>query len=30
MKPSAEGARELDGREQRLVAGRFVIEVNGD
>jgi hypothetical protein len=30
MKPSTEGARELDGGDQQLVAGGFVIEVNGD
>jgi hypothetical protein len=30
MKPGSERARELDRRKQRLVAGSFVIEVNGD
>ena len=30
MQPGAEGARKLDGREQRLAAGGFVVEVNGD
>src|SRR5215831_14162948 len=30
MKPGAEGAHELDRREQRLAAGGFIIEVNGE
>ena len=30
MKPGAEGARELDRREQRLAAGGFIIKVNGE
>jgi hypothetical protein len=30
LKPGAECTRKRDGREQRLVAGSFVVEVNGD
>jgi hypothetical protein len=30
MKPGAEGARELDCRQQRLTAGGFIIKVNGE
>jgi len=30
MKPSAKGAREFDGREQRLPAGGLIIKVNGE
>ena len=30
VKPGAEGARELDCRQQRLPAGYLIVEVNGE
>jgi hypothetical protein len=30
MKPGAKGARELDGREQRLATGGLIVKVNSE